>query len=481
MLLRASVISLLIMALVLLSQSAWAASATIILGSPFVSTSTIIQWRDPGVSVPGTLTANGSSQTITRVGISARSVELRGPTLSNAMLTGGTLVLEQGSHSLTVEIADYTDTSEPYQWAVTQLGPSDNAARIAMQNALSAFLGGYSSSSNVTMRFDDGQPDPPSIASVQTTPYHNRVDVTLNLDNFPSGGTVEAYYQWRGGAQTNWSNRMTHRANAASSSFTIAGLASDTAYDLRVTLNILSWPEGTQVSFRTAQQQQGNVPPAPPRSPTLAAGSSPGQLVVSWTASVSAGVTGYRWAVLSGGATVASGNAGAAATSATATGLYNGSYSASVWAIGPGGESLVASTPPLAYTGGEDPPPPPDPSDAPPPESTGFPPQQIHWRDRLCYGFPGCPDSYVFLVPVIVGVMVGGAQRAAAGGGQQGRGRQQQKASDKVFTSPAFLVTCIVASFIGTAVLMQISPLKMFVYFLVPIAVGMVWLVWRRG
>ena len=101
----------------------------------------------------------------------------------------------------------------------------------------------------------------------------------------------------------------------------------------------------------------------------------------------------------------------------------------------------------------------------PPSLATGSPPQQVHWRDRLCYGFPGCPDSYLFLVPTLVGLVVGGAQST-----------RKKKGVDATW-----LAAAVLASFIGTAVLMQISPLKVIIYLLVPLAVGVFWWMWRRG
>ena len=101
----------------------------------------------------------------------------------------------------------------------------------------------------------------------------------------------------------------------------------------------------------------------------------------------------------------------------------------------------------------------------PPSLATGSPPQQVHWRDRLCYGFPGCPDSYLFLVPTLVGLVVGGAQST-----------RKKKGVDATW-----LAAAVLASFIGTAVLMQISPLKVIIYLLVPLAVGVFWWTWRRG
>ena len=91
-------------------------------------------------------------------------------------------------------------------------------------------------------------------------------------------------------------------------------------------------------------------------------------------------------------------------------------------------------------------------------QSTGSPPQQVHWRDRLCYGFPGCPDSYLFLVPALVGVLVGGSKK-----------------------DRGWLVFSVAGSFILTAVLMQINPLKVVIYLMVPLAVGVFWWMWRRG
>ena len=99
-------------------------------------------------------------------------------------------------------------------------------------------------------------------------------------------------------------------------------------------------------------------------------------------------------------------------------------------------------------------------------QSTGSPPQQVYWRDRLCYGFPGCPDSYLFLVPALVGVLVGGTKKD----------KKNPKKVDR-----GWLIFGVVASFIFTAVLMQISPLKVIIYLLVPLAVGVFWWAWRRG
>ena len=99
-------------------------------------------------------------------------------------------------------------------------------------------------------------------------------------------------------------------------------------------------------------------------------------------------------------------------------------------------------------------------------QSTGSPPQQLHWRDRLCYGFPGCPDSYLFLVPTLVGVLVGGSKKD----------RKDPKKVDR-----GWLVFSVAGSFILTAVLMQISPLKVVIYLMVPLSVAVFWWMWRRG
>ena len=82
------------------------------------------------------------------------------------------------------------------------------------------------------------------------------------------------------------------------------------------------------------------------------------------------------------------------------------------------------------------------------------PPQQRHWRDKLCYGFPGCPDSFLFLIPVLV---VGVALRQVR--------------------SVYALAGIFLLVFIVTAVLLDVNILRVIIYISVAVAVGVVWLV----
>ena len=225
--------------------------------------------------------------------------------------------------------------------------------------------------------------------------------------------------------------------------------------------------------FWTAHAQAPTTvpPPGPPSSVSLMAGGSQGELVLSWSApsTTNGPITGYRWAVT--GPAAAEGTTDGTATTATAMMLYDGTYTGTVWASNATGEGEGASTAPLTFSNGS-------PTPTPIPRPTGLAPEQIHWRDKFCLegGFPGCPDSYVFLVPTVVGLMVGGAQRAAKQ--NPGRGRRRQQNSNH---EPVLLGVAIVASFVFTGIVMGVNPLKMVLYFMVPLAITVLWWVWRRG
>ena len=85
--------------------------------------------------------------------------------------------------------------------------------------------------------------------------------------------------------------------------------------------------------------------------------------------------------------------------------------------------------------------------------SHGGPPQQRHLRDRLCYGFPGCPDSFLFLAPALAVVMAIGKTRSVYA-----------------------LAGIYGGVFIAAAVFLEVSLLRVIIYFMVAIAVGLVWL-----
>ncbi len=82
-------------------------------------------------------------------------------------------------------------------------------------------------------------------------------------------------------------------------------------------------------------------------------------------------------------------------------------------------------------------------------------PQQVYRRDRLCYGFPECPDS--FLVPVLVMMMAATIIRSiyALGG-------------------------LMVLSFIVTAVVLDVGALRVVVFIIVGLAVGLAWMAFRN-
>ena len=224
---------------------------------------------------------------------------------------------------------------------------------------------------------------------------------------------------------------------------------------------------------QAAAQDPPSEPPGPPASVSLVAGTEQGTLQLSWSAPTvtNGAITGYRWEINDSvsGVTVALSTTASGVTSATASNLYDGSYTGSVWAGNATGEGVAATTAALAYSDGLPPP-------TPTPQPTGSPPQQIHWRDRFCYGFPGCPDSYLFLVPTLVGLFVGAGQRMQ---GQKVGGKRQGGKNKQVEST--WLAASVLAAFIGTAVVMQINPLKVVIYLLVPLAVGVTWWVWRRG
>ena len=85
--------------------------------------------------------------------------------------------------------------------------------------------------------------------------------------------------------------------------------------------------------------------------------------------------------------------------------------------------------------------------------SPAGPPQQRHLRDRLCYGFPGCPDSFLFLAPALAVVMAIGKTRSIYA-----------------------LAGIYGGVFIAAAVFLEVSVLRVIIYFMVAIAVGLVWL-----
>ena len=85
--------------------------------------------------------------------------------------------------------------------------------------------------------------------------------------------------------------------------------------------------------------------------------------------------------------------------------------------------------------------------------SPGGPPQQRHWRDKLCYGFPGCPDTFLFLAPALAVMFV-----------------VRQVRSIYALAGVFALV------FVGTAVFLEVSVLRVIIYFMVAMAVGLVWL-----
>lgn len=81
------------------------------------------------------------------------------------------------------------------------------------------------------------------------------------------------------------------------------------------------------------------------------------------------------------------------------------------------------------------------------------PPVQIHFRDSLCYGFPGCPDSYLFLVPPVIVLMM-------------------LKFSRNVYV----LAGTWAGSLVVLALLLDVNPIRVSIYLLGAVAVGMVWL-----
>ena len=85
--------------------------------------------------------------------------------------------------------------------------------------------------------------------------------------------------------------------------------------------------------------------------------------------------------------------------------------------------------------------------------SPGGPPQQRHLRDRLCYGFPGCPDSFLFLAPALAVVMAIGKTRSVYA-----------------------LAGIYGGVFVAAAVFLEVSVLRVIIYFMVAFAVGLVWL-----
>ena len=84
----------------------------------------------------------------------------------------------------------------------------------------------------------------------------------------------------------------------------------------------------------------------------------------------------------------------------------------------------------------------------------GGPPVQIHWRDSLCYGFPGCPDSYLFLLPplAVLGLAMSGRRNVYV------------------------LAGAWAGSLIILAIVLQVNPVRVTVYLMAAVAVGLVWL-----
>ena len=88
---------------------------------------------------------------------------------------------------------------------------------------------------------------------------------------------------------------------------------------------------------------------------------------------------------------------------------------------------------------------------------TDGPPQQVHWRDRLCYGFPGCPDSFLFMVPALVAMMTMTRTRHIA-----------------------WLGGVFSLAFVVTAVVLDVNTLRVIIYIVVAVSVGLIWFSFRR-
>ena len=81
------------------------------------------------------------------------------------------------------------------------------------------------------------------------------------------------------------------------------------------------------------------------------------------------------------------------------------------------------------------------------------PPVQLRFRDVVCYGFPGCPDSYLFLVPtlLVLGLTSKTRNVYALGGAWA-------------------------ASMVVLSIVLAVNPLRTTIYLLAAVAVGLVWL-----
>ena len=93
-----------------------------------------------------------------------------------------------------------------------------------------------------------------------------------------------------------------------------------------------------------------------------------------------------------------------------------------------------------------------------PPDLPG--PPVMDFGDSLCMGFPGCPDSYLFLFPTLAVLGVAGLSW---------RGRRR-------VPSVYVLLGVWLFSMIGSSVLLDANPLRAAVYVIVSVMVGVVWL-----
>ena len=93
-----------------------------------------------------------------------------------------------------------------------------------------------------------------------------------------------------------------------------------------------------------------------------------------------------------------------------------------------------------------------------PPDLPG--PPVMDFGDSLCMGFPGCPDSYLFLFPTLAVLGVAGLSW---------RGRRR-------VPSVYVLLGVWLFSMVGSSVLLDANPLRAAVYVIVSIMVGVVWL-----
>lgn len=95
----------------------------------------------------------------------------------------------------------------------------------------------------------------------------------------------------------------------------------------------------------------------------------------------------------------------------------------------------------------------------PPPAALPGPPVR-GFGDSLCMGFPGCPDSYLFLFPTLAVMGVAGLSW---------RGRRR-------VPNVYVLLGVWLFSMAGSGVLLDANPLRAAVYVIVSIMVGVVWL-----